>query len=262
MRQLFLTGISVAVIWCLTLLGFAQSFTTPTLAAKNSDLITTAVNNKTDVAMTSPTLPLMTEQEALTFLSKLEEKYKQIEMISGEFKQLKRSTLFLEEINSQGRFYFKKPGKFRCDYLPPNESVNIIVDNTAWIYVPEIKQVEKYYLGKSSSKVVQLNQLLLGFGASVKDIQEVYAIKVVEKDDANNSLVIKFILREPSEELNFEAITIWFNTKELMVKKVLIDEMGDDETIIEITRVELNKPIAESLFRLYFPKDVEIIEHY
>ncbi|MCX7766609.1 MAG: outer membrane lipoprotein carrier protein LolA, partial [Candidatus Sumerlaeia bacterium] len=156
MKQLLLTNISALLIWCLALPGFAQFTTTPTLVAKNSDIIASTGNRKSDTGITSPTLHLQAEPEALTFLSKLETKYKQIEMISGEFKQLKRSTLFLEEISSQGRFYFKKPGKFRCDYLPPNESVNIIVDNTAWIYVPEIKQVEKYYLGKSSSKACLL----------------------------------------------------------------------------------------------------------
>lgn len=202
------------------------------------------------------------QKEAIKILQQLEEKYKTIETITGEFKQLKRSTIFLEEINSQGVFYFKKPGKFRCDYLPPNESINWVVDDTAWLYVPEIKQAEKYYFGKSGSKVQRLNQMLLGFGISVNDLLEVYEVKTVEKNPEEHTIAIQFRLRQPSDEVNFESITIWFDTKTLFVKKIYIDEIGDDETIIDIKKIELNKRISDTLFRPFFPKDVEIIEHY
>ncbi|MCD6385611.1 outer membrane lipoprotein carrier protein LolA [Candidatus Sumerlaeota bacterium] len=231
--------------------GICQQNTTPTLA----------IDNKTTKTLT-PKDDAEAQREAIKILRQLEEKYKKIETITGEFKQLKRSTVFLEEIKSQGVFYFKKPGKFRCDYLPPNESINWIIDDTAWLYVPEIKQAEKYYFGKSGSKVQRLNQMLLGFGISVNDLLEVYEVKTVEKDPEKHTIAILFRLRKPSPDVNFESITIWFDTETLFVKKIYIDEVGDDETIIDIKEIKLNKRISDTLFRPFFPKDVEIIEHY
>jgi len=203
------------------------------------------------------------KEQALEFLEKLEEKYEDVETISGEFSQLKRSTVFLEEIKSQGIFYFKKPGRFRCDYLPPNESINLVVNDTAWLYVPEIKQVEKYYFGKSATKVQRLNQMLLGFGISVEDVKEVYDVKrVKEKEEDTNTIAIQFVLREENPDVNFESVTIWFDRETLLVKKIYVDEVGDDETIIDIKKIDLNPEISDALFRPMFPGDVEIIEHY
>ena len=63
----------------------------------------------------------------------LENKYRETKTFFGEFNQLKVSELFLEEIRSKGRFWYEKPGRFRCEYLPPDAQVNLIVDDKAYV---------------------------------------------------------------------------------------------------------------------------------
>ncbi len=243
--------IYVIILLSIVATGLCATTTTVTSSITDSDTPTTPseVSGEEDAT-------------AIEFLEKLEAKYQDVTTVKGEFQQVKRSTIFLEEIKSQGVFYFKKPGKFRCDYLPPNESVNIVVDNTAWLYVPEIKQVEKYYFDRSGNKVQRLNQMLLGFGISVEDVLEVYEIELVEKHTGEQRIVIKFILKEDAPKVNFESVTITFNTQTLEVTKIYIDEVGNDETYIDIKKIELNEWISDAQFRPFFPQDVEIIEHY
>ena len=236
----------------LTMLG--EDLTSPTVA--------TSPTVRAELEATTPTRTVVTspEDEAIRFLKMIEVRHGDVRTVVGRFEQLKRSKVFLEEIKSTARFYFKRPGKFRCDYFPPNESINLVVNGIAWLYVPEIKQVEKYRLAETGSKVDRLNQLLLGLGVSVKDILEVYDVRLKEKSD--KEIAIEFRLKEPEEGINFEAVTIWFDRKELLPRRIYIDELGDDETFITIKKLELNASVSDSLFKPLFPKDVEIIEHY
>ena len=248
-RFVYLTT-AVFLLQCILAVGYSEQVTTGTGGlVLSEDGVTTPVR-------------LSPEERAMAFLEKLEVKYREVTTIQGEFQQLKKNVYFREEIKSQGVFYFKKPGKFRCDYLPPNESIYILANDTAWLYVPEIKQVDKVYMGQRTSRVERLNHMLLGFGVSVQDVREVYAVETVDSGDEKNSVAIKFTLLKPNPDVNFESITIWFDNESLAAKKVYIDEIGEDETIIDLKEIKVNTNISEALFRPFFPKDVEIIEHY
>ena len=70
--------------------------------------------------------------KALLYL--MEGKYRQVKTFFGEFKQKKVSELLLYEVDSKGRFWYEKPGKFRCEYLAPYEQVNLLLDDVAYVY--------------------------------------------------------------------------------------------------------------------------------
>jgi outer membrane lipoprotein-sorting protein len=232
--------------------GFCQEATTPTVTTVETQIVEQA---------TSPT-QVTSRDRAIKLLRELEDKYRDVTTISGQFSQLKRNAAFMEEIKSQGVFYFKKPGRFRCEYLPPNESIYILANDIAWLYVPEIKQVEKVYMGQQATKVERLNQLLLGFGVSVSDVLDVYEVEMAEEKKENNTVAIKFTLLKPTPDVNFESVTIWFNIEGKAANRVYLDEVGEDETIIDLKETKVNEEISDALFRPFFPPDVEIIEHY
>jgi outer membrane lipoprotein-sorting protein len=206
------------------------------------------------------TATLENDPAAIALLKKLEEKNADIDTIIGQFDQVKQSSLFLEEIHSQGRFYFQKPEKFRCDYLPPNESENWIIGNTAWLYVPEIKQVEKYQFSTEASSVERLNRMLLGFGVSTADVLDVYHVGVVKEERSKGVTALRFIPLKKEPTIGFSQVTIWINEKQLLPEKIVIDEESGDQTVITMTQIRLNRKIPERTFQPVFPPDVEIIE--
>lgn len=206
------------------------------------------------------TAPLENDPAAVALLKKLEEKNADVDTIIGQFDQVQQSTLFLEEIQSKGRFYFQKPEKFRCDYLPPNESQNWIVGNTAWLYVPEIKQVEKYQFPSDVNSVERLNRMLLGFGVSTTDVLDVYNVTVLKEESSKGVTALQFtpLRKEPTVE--FDKVTVWINEKQLLPEKIVIDEESGDQKVITITQIRLNRKIPDTIFQPVFPPDVEIIE--
>jgi len=211
----------------------------------------------TDLATTAT---LENDPEAVTLLQKLEEKNADVDTIIGQFDQVKQSTLFLEEIQSQGKFYFQKPDKFRCDYLPPNESENLIVGNTAWLYVPEIKQVEKYQFSSDVNSVERLNRMLLGFGVSTADVLDVYHVTVLKDESSKGVTALRFTPLRKEPTVGFNKVIIWIDEKHLLPEKIVIDEESGDQTVITMTQIRLNRKISDKIFQPAFPPDVEIIE--
>jgi len=197
-------------------------------------------------------------------LTLLETRYKETQTYQGEFDQVKKSEVFLEEVRSKGKFWYQRTGRFRCEYLPPNAQVNLILDNMAYMYIPEIKQVEVYHFKSSDSAVKKLNQMLLGFGASVKDVLEVYDVRWLQEEETPEAfaLIFKPIHQSTTEEENFqfEAIKIWVKKDALLPSRLVFIETGGDRTEVTLTNVEFNKKIKDSVFKPDFPKDAEVIE--
>lgn len=203
-----------------------------------------------------------TAARGLALLQKLEAKYKETLTFYGEFQQKKISKLFLEEIDSNGQFWYQKPGRFRCEYLPPNQQVNLILDDVAYVYIPEIKQVEVYRFKPQDSPVKKLNQMLLGFGVSVKDVLDVYEVHTVPQEETAASFVLQFLLKKKEEGLNFDKIKIWVDKENLQPLRLIFiePEPNRDETQIDVKNLEFNKKIKPQVFKPDFPKDAEVIE--
>lgn len=213
-----------------------------------------------DDAAAAPTTD--TAAQGLDLLEKLEAKYKETLTFYGEFRQKKISTLFLEEIDSNGQFWYQKPGRFRCEYLPPNQQVNLILDDKAYVYIPEIKQVEIYHFKPQDSPVKKLNQMLLGFGVSVKDVLDVYDVHTVPQEETAAKFVLQFLLKKKEEGLNFEKIIMWLDKENLQPLRLVFIEPQPtrDETQIDLKNLEFNKKIKPQVFKPDFPKDAEVIE--
>jgi len=224
-------------------------------------LLTAAAAVAADPTPTATAAPTTdTTVRGIELLTQLEKRYLETNTYFGEFNQLKVSTLLLEEIPSKGRFWYEKPGKFRCEYLPPNEQVNLIVKDTAWVYIPQIKQVEVYHFRAEDSPIKKLNHMLLGFGVSVKDVLEVYDVRWIPEEEKLDVFALLFKPKKKEEGLSFQAITIWVKKDSLTPKRLVFLEDGEDTTEITLNSVEFNKKIKESIFKPDFPRDAEVIE--
>ena len=126
------------------------------------------------------------ENKAIEVLKRLEKEQENVKTLEVSFYQIRTSGLMLEDIFSEGIFYYKIPDKFRCDYLPPDESINLITGNTAYIYTKEINQVEKYDLTSETEVKKLMSQILIGYGGSVEKLSQDFDIKSFKLDYEND----------------------------------------------------------------------------
>jgi len=126
------------------------------------------------------------ENKAIEVLKRLEKEQEKVKTLEVSFYQIRTSGLMLEDIFSEAIFYYKIPDTFRCDYLPPDESINLITGNTAYVYTKEINQVEKYDLTSETEVKKLMSQILIGYGGSVEKLSQDFDIKSFKVDYEND----------------------------------------------------------------------------
>ncbi len=195
-------------------------------------------------------------ENALSFLRRLEKNNAGIKTLHGRFVQVRTSSIFLEEIQSRGEFWYSHPNLFRCDYFEPSELRYYLVDNTAYIYTPELNQVDE--IPMESGDGAAINQLLVGFGLNVDLITEVFDVEMAAKQPAEaERLTIDFTSKDMDRSLGYSSIRVTFD-RESMDPKLLEMEQEDDSVVVRLNSVDRDTEIDPVKFQAEFPANVEI----
>lgn len=209
----------------------------------------------------------------LTLLRTLEEFHKDVRDVYGEFDQLKVSEIFLEEIPSTGRFWFRKPDLFRCDYDPPDEMTNLILREAIYVHVPSIEQVEVYKFRSAEERDQQLHSMVIGFGFDTAELIRQYDIRSSEDDDSlkselatsdldSDKSALVYMIPRPAllDSSPFTSLKLWIDKETLFPQKVWFEDYNGDKTSIDIREVQLNAEFEETIFDANFPPGTEIID--
>lgn len=126
------------------------------------------------VLMAGPALAL----EALapdTLAQRVQEAYEKTKDLQMDFSQKTYVALLEEEVKKQGRAQFKKPGKFRIQYLGKRGKTYLSDGKTLWIYRPGDKQIRKFPVTDDTVPSEALS-FLGGFGQLKRD----FAVETVD----------------------------------------------------------------------------------
>ncbi|MBN1515554.1 outer membrane lipoprotein carrier protein LolA [Candidatus Sumerlaeota bacterium] len=252
-----LTYAAMALVLTLAPCALAQEATTSTA--------------QLDEAPTTPPMIARYDPDALDWLKKIEEKHQTIQRVVAEFDQVKMNSLFLEEIRSIGILRYIKPDRLMIVYNPPEKIseldrednpvlYNYLIGDVFWVYNPSIKQADKFYLKHEDDEQRRINEMLIGFGASVEQLKAHFRIAIlpVAPDGAAG---IRFVPLPENEDRLFKSMELYISKKELRPLMFhFVDSQSDDETTVTIKNVLWNVEVDEKLFELDFPRDVEIIE--
>jgi outer membrane lipoprotein-sorting protein len=82
---------------------------------------------------------------------------------------------------SKGKLEMKRPKKLRLDYTEPVKELRIVNGDLAWIYEPELNQVQKIDLRNRGAEVRGATPLEMAFSGNVDDLRRDYNIQIVAK---------------------------------------------------------------------------------
>lgn len=189
---------------------------------------------------------------------RVDESYAKTQDLQGEFTQETIIEGFETGFQSTGRFYLKKPGLLRWDYLQPSEE-NIYVDGDAvMMYVPEHQQVVKGTLTQIAASKGPL-ALLLGVGklaehflvseaADVSGEQsDLPTLILVPKSDGDTAPTIKKIVLQ------------LFPDSYLIQNMTLFDTSGNI-TRVRFDHIQVNQGIDADLLKFTVPPDVVVVD--
>lgn len=209
----------------------------------------------------------------LALLQAMEGKHGAAKTVVGEFEQTKESEIFLETIQSKGKFSFSKPDLFRCDYFPPDEMTNLIIKDAIYIHTPALNQVERYRFHTPEERDQQLHVMVLGFGCRAADILREYQVTTSEDseelkkkltdaslDPAKVILIQAAPVKALAETAPFTIINLWIDKESLLPQKIWFEDYNGDTTTIKINKVDFDAEIPASTFEANFPEGTAIID--
>jgi len=211
--------------------------------------------------------------KTLALLRAVEKRHAGANTVRGTFQQTKISEIFLEEIESTGTFWYRKPEFFRCDYNQPDEMTNLIVEDKIYVFVPSIEQVEVYKFASPEERDQQLHSMVLGFGFEAEEILEQYEVQssedqasllselTLEKLDSAAVALFRFQPKGALIETSpFTSLKLWIDKETLLPQKIWFEDYNGDKTTLRIVQIELNVSIDDNLFSPSFPPGTEFID--
>ncbi len=195
----------------------------------------------------------LAQNAGVELLKRMEEKFQNLQSVSGSFVQSRTDPEFKMTRNDQARFWILKPNHYRAEYQgsggQPGE-VQLITGQTFYNYVPQLKQVATYKF-RGESNVRDLNYMLLGFGAKAEEVQKVYTVQPLQGGTG-----VQLTPRDP-QQASFRYILMKVNSETLYPESFTMRQPdGTDMTItLGAGSLQVNPQISANDFRPNFPRD-------
>lgn len=183
-------------------------------------------------------------EEALQIADKVQETYDNVQDFSAKFTQEYRSASMDSTRTSEGRVFFKKPGKMRWDYAQPDERYMISDGKSLWVYEPEFAQY--YSEALESSQLPSALRFLMGEG----NLRDEFAIRIRSQD--NKKITLELVPKERSSQ--FSRLHFVVDAKDYNVLEVtVLDALGNTNTL-RFQNVKQNAGLPDKGFDFTPPK--------
>jgi len=215
----------------------AQSKNANTPAAQNTSTAT-ASNPSNDGGQKGQT------EEALQIADKVQETYDNVQDFSAKFTQEYRSASMDSTRTSEGRVFFKKPGKMRWDYAKPDERYMISDGKSLWVYEPEFAQY--YSEALEESQLPSALRFLMGKG----NLRDEFAIRIRKQD--SKKITLELVPKERSSQ--FSRLHFVVDAQDYNVLEVTVfDALGNTNTL-RFQNVRQNAGLPDKGFDFTPPK--------
>jgi outer membrane lipoprotein-sorting protein len=208
---------------------------------------------------------------AIDLLEQMAVAHENLETLEGTFRQHKHSVVFLEDIRSTGRFKCRRPDHFRYDYdatETTGESTYWLVSDTLSVHIPELQQLEIYYLDSQEGAVGHsIQNVMIGLDGAVDELRTSHWIRTAPLAEEDRSLgeSVTHLVLEPQDGVDsqgFTSIELWVDTVSLLPVQVKMIEESGDTTTLTLTSLTRNPPLDDAAFDplVNIPDGTEIIE--
>jgi len=166
--------------------------------------------------------------------------------VRAEFTQELRRSESAPVERARGTFYVKKPGRFRWDYADPKQLI-VCDGEHLWLYDPELEQAT---VKAVRDALAQTPAMILSGESTVADHY------TVRGGGTAHGLEIA-VLTPRAADGDFREVRIGLAGAE--IRRLEFVDRLNQRTTIELTRVERNPTLKDSLFTFTPPVGVDVI---
>lgn len=180
--------------------------------------------------------------------------YKKTDDYHADFKQTYEDVAAGDKKISQGKVYFKKPGKMRWDYYnkgaKSRDKVLVSDGSSFWIYEYEFKQVFKKCL--ADSQLPTSLKFLMGQGDLLKEFNASFG-----RSSTPERPVLDLIPKVPTSK--YTRLVFELNPTTFQVRQTTIFDPYGNTNKIEFIDAQINKNLPDSGFDFKPPKDARLL---
>lgn len=150
-----------------------------------------------------------------------------------------------------------KEMEVKIDFTKPDPKTWAFHNRIAEEYLPKIKTVRQYDLGKHSALINQY--LLLGFGSSSKELLRNYTMKVSGEEAVEGQKTTKVELIPVSEQARqyLKSVEIWFAANSGNPVQQKFYQNSGDYYLVTYSGTKLETNLADAAVRLKLPPGVK-----
>lgn len=182
----------------------------------------------------------------------VQKRYSSLSALSADFRQESRIVTLGRSRFKEGTIRFKRPGKMRWDYTPPDPQLIVSDGATLWYYRSEKNQVVVREIGTA---FVNQTPLLFLFGKG--DLASEFSWE--EKDLApvdGGTRLLELLPRQETPDL--VSLTLEVREDFSIAATILTDAFGN-VTRLEFSGEEENGSIEDALFSFTVPEGAEVL---
>lgn len=191
-------------------------------------------------------------------VGRVDDRYAKTQDLQGSFTQETIIEGFESGFKSNGKFYLKKPGLLRWDYLEPSKE-HIYVDGDAvMMYVPEHQQVVKGRLTQISASKGPL-ALLLGVGRLA---QQFTVLDSSESTKNTKKLPELTLAPKPVGETTptIKKIKLQLFPESYLIQTITIFETSGNISRVHFHDIQVNQGLLDDLLKFTVPSDVVVVD--
>jgi outer membrane lipoprotein-sorting protein len=188
--------------------------------------------------------------DSAAVLASLEQAGRSLRTMKASFVEVKVSVVLDEKQESRGTVVLQVPGRFRWNYISPQENVMLVKDGRFSRYIPKSKQV---FRGPAKGEA----DLLVGFGPGAVGLGQKYDVRLEGEEPVGRAPAWVLDLQpRPGQGGLFTAIRLWVDKARHVPVQTRLTEPTGDNTTIRFDDVVLNGALPGNAFELRLPKDV------
>jgi outer membrane lipoprotein-sorting protein len=196
-------------------------------------------------------------------LAKMNEVGKAFQSMTAALEKTKVTVIVDDHYTEFGTIYVARRGKdtqIKIDISKPEKQSLLMKGGKAILYFPKLKQAQEFVLGQNQGKAE--SALLVGFGQSSDGIKNFYnaALLGEETIDGKKTSILELKPKDPKAAAQFTSVRLWMDQSRWIPVQTRTTEGSGDYMVMKFTNVKTNSRIANSVFDLKLPKDVQIVK--
>jgi len=191
-------------------------------------------------------LALLGARPATDPVARLERSLARTRDASARFVQTRRSPLLPDAETSRGRLWVRRPGEARLEYETPESLVFWKRSDTAWVYVPALRQLQ---VGPAREAGVPLGWMIGGTLAEVRRSARVRALgSEVE------------IVPDPGSGVPWSSVRVGFGSAGDFPDRYRFEEESGEVVEIRLVGVRWNRGVPARIFAPRVPEGTRRVD--